>query len=159
MMRSIQASFKKSANVRNKRGFTLTEVLIVIGIALFISGLTIPVGVRFFQVQTLDETAVSLMETLRRAHNHAVFQKNDSDFGVKILSDSYVLFQGDSYASRTQSEDENFILSTNIITSGIDEVVFAKSVGTPDVIGALTVTLWSDSQTIDISAQGKIERQ
>jgi type II secretory pathway pseudopilin PulG len=140
------------------KGFTILELLLVIGAAIVIAALTVPVGVRFFQTQTLDEATSGIMETMRRAHNQAVFQKNDSAFGVKFLSGSYVLFQGNSYDTRTQSEDESFEVSSGIATSGIDEVVFAKLTGIPNTTGTLTVTSGSDSQTININAHGKVER-
>lgn len=141
------------------RGFTMLELLLVIAAAILIATFTIPVGIRFFQTQSLDEAASGILETLRRAQNQAAFQKNDSAFGVKFLSGSYVLFQGGSYAGRTQSEDENFTLSGSITTSGIDEVVFAKLTGIPNTTGALTITSGDDTQTLNINAQGKIEKQ
>ena len=140
-------------------GFTILELLLVMAAAILIAAFTIPVGIRFFQTQSLDETTMSIFSTLRRAENQAIFQKNDSAFGVKFLSVSYVLFQGSSYSGRTQSEDESFILSGGITTSGIDEVVFAKLTGIPNITGTLTITSGSDSQTININAQGKIEKQ
>lgn len=141
------------------RGFTLVELLIVIAVASLVSLLTLPVGIKFFQSQTLDETSSDILNTLRRAYSQAVFQKNDNAFGVKFLSGSYVLFQGSSYAARTISEDESFTLPGGVTTSGIDEIVFAKLTGIPNTTGALTVTLGSDSQALDINSHGKIERQ
>lgn len=143
----------------HKNGFTLLELLLVVGAAILIGALTVPIGVHFFQSQTLDETASSILSTLRRAQNQAIYQKNDNSFGIKFLAGSYVLFQGDSYESRIQSEDESFSLPGGITTSGIDEVVFAKLTGIPNTTGTLTITLGNDSQTLDINAQGKIERQ
>jgi prepilin-type N-terminal cleavage/methylation domain-containing protein len=141
------------------KGFTLLELLIVIAAGLLVAGLTVPVGIRFFQTQTLDEATSGILETLRRAESQAVFQKNDSSFGVKFLAGSYILFQGNSYTGRTQSEDETFSVSTVITISGVDEVVFAKLTGLPSTTGTLTITLGSDSKVLDINAQGKIERQ
>jgi len=141
------------------KGFTLLELLLVIGAAILIAAFTIPVGVRFFQNQILDETTSSILGALRRAQNQAISQKNDSVFGVKFLSGSYVLFQGNSYGSRIQSEDESFSLPGGITTAGIEEVVFAKLTGIPNTTGTLTIISGNDSQTLNINAQGSIERQ
>jgi len=141
------------------RGFTILELLLVLTVAFSITALTTPVGIRFFQTQSLDEATAGIFETMRRSHNQAVFQKNDSAFGVKFLSGSYVLFQGSSYVGRIQSEDENFSLSVGITTSGIDEVVFAKQTGTPSTVGTITITSGNDSQALTINAGGKIEKQ
>ncbi|PCI19705.1 hypothetical protein COB64_03265 [Candidatus Wolfebacteria bacterium] len=141
------------------KGFTILELLLVIGAVIIISALTIPIGVRFYQTQILNETTSDILGTLRRSQNQAAFQKNNSAFGVKILSDSYVLFQGNSYVGRTVTEDESFSLSGGITISGIDEVVFNKLTGISSTTGTITVTSGSDSQILNINAQGKIERQ
>lgn len=140
-------------------GFTLLELLLVIGVAIFIAAFTIPIGFRFFQTQTLDETTDNILGTLRRAQNQAIFQKNDSAFGVKFLPGSYVLFQGNSYAERNQSEDESFTLAGGITISGINEVVFAKLTGRPNTSGTLTIMFSDDSRRLNINAQGKVEKQ
>lgn len=136
----------------------MLELLLVIAAAILIGALTVPVGIRFFQTQTLDETTAGILETLRRAQNQAMFQKNDSAFGVKFLSGSYVLFQGTSYGE-VPSEDESFSLPSGIAASGIDEVVFSKLTGTPNPRGTLIIASGYDSASININAQGKIERQ
>lgn len=141
------------------RAFTLIEILIIISIALIILALTIPMGVKFFQSQNLDETVNDILETLRRAQNQALTQKNDSSFGVKFLSDSYILFQGDSFDFRVQSEDEVFDLRSGINISGIDEIVFAKSTGIPNVSGTMTLSSNNETKNININSQGRIERQ
>ncbi len=140
------------------RGFTLIELLVVIALTAFVAALTVPVGVRFYQMQTLDEAASDALHALRRAYAQAVFQKNDSAFGVKFLSGSYTLFQGNSYAARIASEDESAVFSGGITTSGADEIVFSKLSGaSSDAV--LTITLNNESRNIAVNAQGKVERQ
>lgn len=139
-----------------ERGFTLVELLVVISVTVIIAALTIPVGINFYKTQLLDETTSDILSTLRRARSQSIFQKNDSSFGVKFLSGSYVLFQGVTYAARVQDEDESFSLSIGISISGIDEVVFSKLSGTTTA-GTLTITSDNDNQNISINVQGKIE--
>jgi len=140
-------------------GFTFIELLLVFFVVIFIAALTIPVGVNFYRSQTLSETTSDVLGAARRAQAQAMFQKNDSDFGVKFLSDSYVLFQGSSYATRVQSEDEIFFLPTGITAGGIDEVVFRKLAGTASLTGVLAVSSGGSSQGIAINREGKVERQ
>lgn len=139
--------------------FTLIELLLVIGGAIIITALTMPVGLNFYRIQVLDETANDILGILRRAQTQATFQKNDSAFGVKFLPQSYVLFQGSSYAERVQSEDETFDLSVGITVSGIDEAIFEKLTGIPSATGTLTINSDDSSRRLDINVQGKIERQ
>lgn len=140
-----------------KNGFTLVEILIVMGLALIIAGLSVPVGVRFYQTQVLVDTTNSIISTLRRANSNSVFQKNDNAHGVKFLSDSYVLFEGVSYTDRTVSEDEVFTLPSSISISGASEIVFSELYGTT-TSATLIVATDIDNQSININAQGKIEK-
>lgn len=142
------------------KAFTLIELLLVIAGIAALGALTAPIGVRFLQGQILDETANGILETLRRSQNSAIYQKNDSAFGVAFFPGNYVLFQGNSYASRAASADEIFELGGNTSVSGITEVVFSKLTGLPSVSGILTINLSSisDSRNISISPEGKIEK-
>lgn len=148
-----------NTHIKKGEGFTLLELLLVVGTAIIIGALTVPVGVRFFQTQSLDESVSTLLSNLRRAEAQAMFQKNDSAFGIKFLTNSYVLFQGNSYVARIQSEDESFSLAGGVAVSGIEEVVFAKLTGVPNATGTPTITSGGDSRMLNINAQGKIERQ
>ena len=140
------------------RGFTLVELIIVIGAAILIAAFTMPVGFRFFQTQRLDETTMDILQTLRRANNQAISQKNDSAFGVKFFPGSYTLFQGGSYIARVVSKDEDFDLPIGTSVTGIDEVNFSKLNGTPSFTGAFSINSGSDSQSVSINAYGKIEK-
>jgi type II secretory pathway pseudopilin PulG len=141
------------------KGFTLIELLIVIGASIAIAALTIPVGVNFYTTQVLDETTSDALALFRRAREQAVFQKNDSAFGIKVFSGSYTIFQGSSYASRVQGEDENFTVAAGVTMGGIDEIVFAKRMGIPSTTGTVTITSGSNTRSLGINTQGKIERQ
>jgi Tfp pilus assembly protein PilE len=141
------------------KGFTAIELLLVFVLAATIAGVAIPVSIQFLQIQTLDETTAGILSTLRRAHNQSIFQKNDSAFGVKFLTNSYILFEGSSYVSRDQSKDEPFNLPSNAILGGSNEITFSKLSGIPPASSIVTISLEDNIQTIDINDLGKIERQ
>lgn len=140
-----------------ERGFTFLEVLIVLAISVLLAILTFPIGLRFFQSQLLDEAVSGIENALRRAGAQSFSQKNDSAFGVKFLSGSYTLFQGNSYATRVVNEDENFILAQNISVGGPNEIVFTKLSATT-TSAVFTVTLGQDLETLSVSAMGIVSR-
>jgi len=43
--------------------------------------------------------------------------------------------------------------------SGIEEVVFAKLTGSPSVTGTIAIASGSDSLSLNLNSQGKVERQ
>jgi prepilin-type N-terminal cleavage/methylation domain-containing protein len=145
-----------------RHGFTLAEILIVIAISAAVLAFTLPVGFRFYRRQLVDDTSRSLIETLRRAHTYSVAGRNDSKFGLKVIaaSNTFVLFQGDSFASRVTSEDEiiSYPSTVNIVATST-EIIFSKVFGTSTVDGMWSVSNGSDSINIRIYPQGIIEQQ
>lgn len=141
-----------------RRGFTVIEVSLVVSLIFIVGAFFFPLSISFLQAQVLDEHTDGLVSALRKAQAHAFYARNDSAFGIKILSESYVLFQGTSYASRTTSEDQIFTTPDSISMTGLSEIVFAEHTGLPDVSGTITVSLEDRERRIDINAYGRIER-
>ncbi len=140
------------------RGFTLPELLIVLGIIALIAVLTVPTGISFLQTQTLNDVAGDLKHTLRLAQAYAFFQKNDDSYGVKIFSNNYVLFEGDSYATRKQDIDQVFAFAGHVtVSGGPNEIVFLQQSGTPNATGTILLSATDASETITIYENGNIE--
>lgn len=137
------------------KGFTFIEILIVVAILAFLFILMMPSGIQFYQTQQLDAAAEEIVQVLRRAQLNSMSVKNDSAFGVYFSSGQYVLFRGDSYATRDQ--EEVFEILNDISFSGdISEVVFSKLNGEPNNIGNLILTLDNKTKTININSVGRI---
>lgn len=143
----------------SQRGFSLVELVVVMGIVAIIAAVTVPLGLNYYRAQVLDETYYELRSTLRRAHSQAVSVKNDSAFGVKIMSENFVLFQGETYAGRVAIYDEVFDVPTVVSISGADEIIFNVLSGTTG--SAVTISLElqgsEEAATISVSTNGIIE--
>lgn len=142
-----------------RNGFTLIEVLLVLALVSGLASLSLPIGLTFYRNQIVDETGRDVASVLHRARSQAMSQKNDSPFGVELLSGSYVLFQGTSYALRSALNDEIFSLPTGLSVSGLAEIVYSKPGGTTTVSGIITLSSVSTSTTITVNQQGLIERK
>ena len=142
-------------------GFTFTEIIMVLGIIAVLALLTAPLGINFYREQMLDEATYDILLALRRAQNQAISQRADSRFGLNFSAEpsAYILFQGDTYATRNVAADERFYLPFGISVLGISEVVFGNLNGVPNWNGVITVSALGNSAQININVQGKIERQ
>lgn len=138
------------------RGFTLVEILLVIGIFAILVSLITPLGLDFYRSQQLETDSQGIIQFLRRAQLKALFQENDSQYGLFLTSSNYILFKGNSYLARDPQYDEVFNLSNVIGVSGINEVVFSKLEGKPNVIGNIILSTGGDSRIININALGRI---
>ncbi|OHA59543.1 MAG: hypothetical protein A2589_01625 [Candidatus Vogelbacteria bacterium RIFOXYD1_FULL_46_19] len=164
------------------KGFTLIEVIVSLALFIVLLGLFLPVALSYLSASHLADTTTGVQSALREAQAKAKWQKNDQSFGVKFLSDTYVLFQGESYASRDESEDLIFGLPAGVTTScesewvfdsqtsrpppalpaGVttsceSEWVFTSQTGRPTAVGSITITAGTRSETIEINKLGLIE--
>ncbi len=144
---------------RFSRGFSVIEMLIVIGIVMIIVGITAPVGFRYYQTQLLDESTCLVFDTLRRAQQNAMFQKNDNAFGVFFEENSFTLFDGSTFLTRDENEDEVFILSNNISLSGLQEIVFSRKHGTTTADGEIVISMGNISEYVDVNTKGRIDKR
>lgn len=141
----------------NKQGFTLIELLLVIVLLSLLVVTVIPISLRFFKLQTVSDTSVELVELLRTAQMFARTQRHDSAYGVKMLDNTFVLFEGESYATRITSEDSSSSLSLGTTVTGFDEIVFEQGTGAADFSGVITIVTLDHENTVRINSSGLIE--
>jgi len=143
-----------------QRAFTLLEFLLVVGIMAILVTITMPLALDFYRNQQLDISAKEIVQTLRRAQLKAMAVESDSSFGVYFEDSSYILFKGVSYiVGRDVQYDEIFSLSQIIKLSGIQEVVFSRVDGNPNVTGNIIVANGFENRTININPVGLINWQ
>jgi prepilin-type N-terminal cleavage/methylation domain-containing protein len=125
------------------KGFTLTELLIVIGITMILASASLPIYSNLQVSAQLGETSAQVSQALRIARNNSLNRVNSQVHGVKFEIDRYILYQGGSYVSRDITYDREVELSDSLSLSTDlfgDEVVFSKSFGLPNTTGTITLT-------------------
>lgn len=88
----------------SRRGFTLIEILIVVGIGAILAGFTMVSLFGKRNVDSLNATVRQMATTLREAQSRAVAQSSSTDWGVAFLNltsddPSYDLFAGQDPAT------------------------------------------------------------
>lgn len=113
----------------NKSGFTIFELLIVMGLVAVISVIGVPVGLNFYLSYQLDAETSLFTSVLRQARNLAMINQNESDHGVYLDDEKFILFQGSSFVSRTVAQDRVFPRSSLVTVSGPGEIIFSALSG------------------------------
>jgi prepilin-type N-terminal cleavage/methylation domain-containing protein len=117
---------------KNSPAFTLLELMIVIGILVILTTLTLPYGVNFYNARALDEETANVASILERARTHAISGKEDSDWGVQFVStNQYTIFKG-STCGGTVYQTFNLIQGAEI-ESEINCIIFERHTGTPRI--------------------------
>lgn len=139
-------------------GFTLVEIMIVIALAVIMFSVSFPFLTSFRSTQSLRTLSDDVMRTLVLARHRAQTNEQDTAWGVKILSNSYVLYAGDSYATRNETLDGLQTFSTAFLLSGLSEVAFQKSTGKTDTTGTITIThVAGETKVITVNSVGGLQ--
>lgn len=140
-----------------RKAFTLMEIMIVLSITVAIMAVAIPMYVYFNSFSVVESARIEVLENIRLAESKAQNGMSDSNFGVYFGSNFYTVYQGASYAERTQSQDTVSSLPKGVTLSGLTEINFTKKTGAPNTAGVLTLTYPDGSQkTIQINSAGLI---
>ena len=144
----------------SSNGFTLLEVLLSVAIISLLAGLSLSVYRVLIKKNDLDIAATTVAASLRRAQ--ILSQAVDRDeagsvlWGVKVQSESIILFNGPSYAARDTALDEIFDVPATVSIGGSTEIVFAKFTGFPQAAGAINLSTEGDSRSVSINEKGTI---
>lgn len=138
------------------RGFTLVEMIVVIGIITLLATVSTSVYNSFKTHENLEIATTGVVEALRHAQSNAQSGKGDASWGVKILSGSAVIFKGTSYASRDTTADQILDFSGGVVTSGLSEIVFTKVTGSTTNTGTVTLTNSYGTKNIQINEKGTL---
>ncbi|MEK7462902.1 MAG: type II secretion system protein [Patescibacteria group bacterium] len=125
------------------RGFTLIELIITLGIAVILGGVSMSSYFGYQSQQGVDGASSELLGTLRDAQQRAKSQDNSSAWGVYInaVSGAYDYYEVYYGANATTSK---ITLPTDVEFSAPAqgatlEIVFAKSTGLPSSAGPATI--------------------
>lgn len=155
-------------NRTNRMGFSLMEIIVVMGIvAVLVASIRFfPVG--YFYAQSLDDDAAKIAFTLRGAHDRAVNQEQASAWGVHFVNDAsgvdyYQVFKGDTFASGTVVERVNMNETIQLVSppsASSTDILFAKMTGLPTGSSSIIISMItkpSSSKTITVLANGQIQ--
>jgi len=152
-----------------RKGFTMLEILLVLGVFSILLVLSLPAIRSFGKTSDVVNAKDEIVSVLRIAHSKTVASEGDARYGVYFNDTTdphqYVLFQGDSYASRVVTLDEVHELEDSVDFSSISfgggkEIVFDRIVGTTSQFGSTVLEYKSDStktETIYVEGSGNIE--
>ncbi|MEI7718881.1 MAG: type II secretion system protein [archaeon] len=139
-----------------KEGFSLVEIVVVLGIFALLFSISTSVYNNFKSHSNLEITVNGVVEAIRMAQSNAQSGKGDSKWGMKIVTNKVVVFKGDNYTSRDVSFDESFGFSGEVVTGGVSEIVFEKLTGTTLTTGTIILTSNTENKNINVNEKGTV---
>lgn len=122
---------------KNLSGFTLTELIITLGILTILTGLTSVNLLGFYAKNTLNTSTPVLISDLRQQQLKAMIGDTEGStshaaYGVYFQPDRYTLFQGSAY-SVSGTANFDIVLNSDLQFSNIilpsSQIVFASGSG------------------------------
>lgn len=174
----IQSDKKIHTSLKTGTGFTLIEILLVMGVTsiLLVVGAINMLG--YIGRQNLESEARAIVALMRDAQSKSAGQYNESRWGVYLSNnadstrDSYAIFQADEtlVASTTYTGIPGLTLQNKTMRSNVEFaspseatttiILFAKISGTPNASTTAVLRLINDptsQKTIFISGNGKVD--
>jgi prepilin-type N-terminal cleavage/methylation domain-containing protein len=153
-------------------GFTLVELLVVIGVSVILAAAVAPVYGNLQVGAQVDAIATEAVQYLRTARTQSVARLNALGHGVYFdlnsgSDDRMILYTGPSYAGRTATYDRietldsalSFSYSGFTLTGTDIDVNFSKGLGMPDNTGTLTITHSTQgSKSVIVNGMGTVEQ-
>ena len=146
-----------------QRGFTLTEILIVLSLLVILSVSTLVVFQTVAEDSALRTSAQEVYSVFADARTDTLASKNDTVYGVHVSSTEMIYFVGDTYTP-SLGTNVSYPLSRNVtatssLTGGATEVIFERLTGNTSASGTITVTESGSgaSTTLTLYLSGLIE--
>jgi type II secretory pathway pseudopilin PulG len=156
---------KKKFNKNAYLGFSLIELVLVVGLIAIIGSFTAPIILKTYDRQVLISTSEEIFSALKKAQNYSKFRRENSSYGVYFnsASDEYRVFKVDTalldfdnndYSDADTDYDETYSLygisydfSPDVSS---DAIVFGRGSGLPNSTTTITLSINSSSTTRDI---------
>lgn len=134
------------------KGFSLIELLVVVAIFAILAVVSDSVYVNLKSSSNLKIATTSVVQAIRHAQINSQAVKEDSKWGIEILSNEVIIFKNNYVYPGSLSLD----LPKGIVPSGISEIIFEKMSGSTTTTGTITLTNSSGVKNILINEKGTI---
>jgi len=137
-----------------KTGFSLVELILVIGILMIIATTASVFNSRWYLQNNLEASKNILVSSLRKAQGYAIAKKNNLTWGVCLTGTTIRMFGG-SCASPTTKDD--YLLPVGVSTSGLSTVTFSSLRGEPNTAQNINITGNGQTFNLIINSAGGLD--
>ena len=151
----IQPQFFR--NVKTSNGFTILEILIVIGLVGFAAALGLVISLDSYRAYNFQSEKSLILGILQKARSQSLNNINQTSHGVYLQTSKYILFEGLDYLHRNTSQDLVFPGNASLTISGSNEAVFSPLAATATVASMILNDGANSPAIIDINYEGSID--
>ncbi len=144
-------------NIYHKSAFSLIELILVVVLISISAGVVAPIYYSAKKANDLNTSLYTLVSSLRRAQLLSMAVYLDDNWGLKINNNEILIFKGNNFLSRDLDYDEVVSVNRSIVFTGLDELVYSKLTGRPNIDGDIFLTLDNNTLSLNINSLGLID--
>ena len=143
-------------------GFTLMEIVVVLGIVLAVGLVALTYSIPQLQASQTDGIMNDMSSLMFVQQQNAYSGKNSKSYGMYFDSDaeSYILFVGSSFATAESSDEFTFPGDTEItlvsLNDSSNEIVFSPGELAGSTYGFVRVSNGLDTFILEVNSEGLI---
>ncbi|MEO5627330.1 MAG: prepilin-type N-terminal cleavage/methylation domain-containing protein [Candidatus Saccharimonadales bacterium] len=138
-------------------GFTIIEIILVIGIITIMTAVAAPFYLSLSNSNELDAATNLLAQDLYQAQTYSRNQAQDAQWGVSVNGQVITLFSGSSYAARNPANDVVYTVPKAVKLSGSSQVVYSKLYGLPQATGSFSLVGGGKTSNVVVNNKGMVE--
>ncbi len=142
------------------KGFTLLEILVVMGIFVTIAAIAFPTTIGQLQKVKVEDVANNMSSLTFAQQQNALSGLNNKNYGIAFQTNRFILFTGNSLASAESTENidlpNGMTISQINLSASATEITFTKGSFRPSQYGNINITDGSKVFTVLINKEGLI---
>ena len=132
-----------NSNKQNLKGFSLLEIIITISIMMAFAFIVFPVGINNNQKSKLQNYASLIVTDIYYQQQRSKLTGLSN--GILLGTNSYTLFDGESYSTATETDLKKFpqnirITGISLLSPGTNEILFTNGSFKPTYEGSFQLT-------------------
>ncbi len=140
-----------------RSGFSLFELVVVIGLIAVIAGLSVALTTTAIRGQEFDRVRETIQSELASARSDTIAGTNDAPWGVAFSANAITRFQGASFAARNAVMDRTTNFGNAVAIFGATEIVFLRPQGMPSASATVSLLEGNRFASITVTEAGAIE--
>lgn len=157
---STKINNHKTKSVKTGAGFTLIEILVVMGLTVMLAGLGLLFSLDFYRSYAFNSERQLIISLLQKARSGSMSNINQTNYGLCVNNGNYILFTGSVSCDPNNNANEVYPAHPGVTSSPTTFTVsFAQLRGNPTFTNGDNVTLnytTAHTANISINAEGRI---
>ncbi len=145
--------------MKSSPGFSLMELIIVMGMTVFLVGLSAAIGTQAIKNAEFDRVRELVRGELATAQADTIGGTLDDTWGVRFFPNAVTRYRGASYAARQTAYDIQTVFSNAVSVTGTADVVFTRPKGLPLAAASIVISDGTHVATTTVNAAGAISVQ